>query len=90
MSEKVSIIVNFHNSEKYLNKCIQSILMQNYNNFEIILWDNNSIDNSKKIIETFSDNRIKYFKNSNKENLYKARNMAIKESNWRVCSFSRF
>ena len=87
MSEKVSIIVNFHNSEKYLNKCIQSILMQNYNNFEIILWDNNSIDNSKKIIETFSDNRIKYFNNSNKENLYKARNMAIKESTGEYVAF---
>ena len=87
MSGKVSIIVNFHNSEKYLSKCIQSILIQNYNNFEIILWDNNSIDKSKKVIETFSDNRIRYFKNSNKENLYKARNMAIKESTGEYVAF---
>ena len=87
MSGKVSIIVNFHNSEKYLSKCIQSILIQNYNNFEIILWDNNSIDKSKKVIETFNDNRIKYFKNSNKENLYKARNMAIKESTGEYVAF---
>lgn len=87
MTEKVSVIVNFHNSEKYLSKCIQSILTQNYKNFEIILWDNNSVDKSKKIIDTFRDDRIKYFKNSNKENLYKVRNMAIKKTTGEFIAF---
>ena len=87
MSAKVSVIVNFHNSEKYLSECIQSVLMQNYKNFEIILWDNNSEDKSKKIIDTFRDDRIKYFKNSNKENLYKVRNMAIKKATGEFIAF---
>lgn len=87
MTKKISVIVNFHNSEKYLSKCIQSILRQNYKNFEIILWDNNSVDKSRKIIDTFSDDRIKYFKHSNKENLYKARNMAIKKATGEFIAF---
>ena len=87
MIAKVSVIVNFHNSEKYLSKCIQSALMQNYKNLELILWDNNSEDKSKKIIDTFRDDRIKYFKNSNKENLYKVRNMAIKKATGEFIAF---
>ena len=85
--KKISVIVNFHNAEKYLSRCIQSVLTQNFKNFEIILWDNNSVDKSKKIIDTFRDDRIKYFKNSSKENLYKARNMAIKKATGEFIAF---
>jgi len=87
MSRKVSIIVNFHNSEKYLDNCIRSILAQDYQNFEIILWDNSSTDNSKKIVENFNDERIKYFFNKEKSSLYKARNQAIKASNSDLIAF---
>ena len=45
----VSIIVNCYNGEKYLKKALQSILDQTYQNWEVILWDNKSSDNSKKI-----------------------------------------
>ena len=58
----VSIIVNCFNGEKYLNQCIQSIINQTYKNFEIIFWDNNSTDESQKIVSQFVDKRIKVFK----------------------------
>ena len=61
MSSLISVIVNCHNGEKYLEKCISSILNQKYENFEIIFFDNFSSDNSKKILENFKDGRIKYF-----------------------------
>ena len=48
---KVSVIVNFHNAEKYLRQCINSIIEQEFKDLEIILWDNNSNDNSSKIIK---------------------------------------
>jgi len=80
MEPKVSVIVNFFNGEKYLNRCITSILNQNYKNFELICWDNSSTDNSKKIIESYKDKRIRYFCNDTKISLYKARNQAIKVS----------
>ena len=46
----VSIIVNCYNGEKYLRKSISSVLNQTYENWEIIFFDNNSNDKSKKIV----------------------------------------
>ena len=77
IKKKVSVIVNFHNGEKYLETCIKSIVNQNYKNLEIILWDNNSFDKSKTIINKFNDNRIKYYKSKKKNSLYNSRNRAI-------------
>ena len=85
--KKVSVIVNFYNGEKYIESCIKSILKQNYDNLEIILWDNNSKDNSKNIINRFDDARIKYYLNNKTEPLYKARNQAIKFSNGELIAF---
>ena len=53
----ISVIVNYHNGEKYLENCINSIINQDYKNIEIILWDNASTDNSKKIIEKFNSKK---------------------------------
>ena len=44
MKNKISVVINFHNGEKYLEKCIESVLNQNYKNFEVILWDNASVE----------------------------------------------
>ena len=87
MDKKVSVIVNFHNGDRYLYDCIKSILNQSYNNLEIILWDNFSSDNSFKIIKKFNDHRIKYFFNKIKEPLYKARNQAILASTGDLIAF---
>ena len=67
----VSIIINCHNGEKYLNKSINSVLSQSYKNWEIIFWDNDSKDNSYKIIKNFKDKRIKYFYSNTYNTLYK-------------------
>ena len=84
---KVSVIVNFHNGEKYLKKCLDSIIEQNYKNIEIILWDNGSNDGSSNIIKTYRDDRIKYIFNKNKVSLYKARNQAIMYSSGEFIAF---
>lgn len=57
---KVSIIVAIYNVEKFIKKCINSIINQDYHNLEIILIDDCSTDNSGKICDTFAriDNRI--------------------------------
>ena len=57
----ISIVVPVYNVEKYLKKCIQSIINQTYKNLEIILVDDGSNDNSGKICNEFAqkDNRIK-------------------------------
>ena len=87
MQSLISVIVNYHNGEKYLERCIKSIINQEYKNFEIIAWDNASTDNSKKIIEKFKEEKIRYFRHPTKENLYKARNRAIEKSSGQLIAF---
>lgn len=57
---KVSVIVPIYNVEKFLPKCIESIINQEYENIEIILVDDGSPDNSREICEHYKkiDNRI--------------------------------
>ena len=58
--DKISIIVPIYNCEKYLKRCLESIINQTYNNLEIILLNDGSSDNSLKIIKEYKkkDNRI--------------------------------
>lgn len=57
----ISVIVPIYNVEKYLSKCIESIIDQTYKDLEIILVDDGSTDSSGKICDEFAskDNRIK-------------------------------
>lgn len=52
----ISIIIPVYNCEKYLDRCIKSILKQNYSNFEIILVDDGSTDKSGKICDYYKKN----------------------------------
>ena len=83
----VSIIMNCHNGEKYLDEAIQSVLRQTYQNWEIIFWDNNSTDNSSKIIRSYFDHRIKYYYSDNYSKLGKARNLAIEKAEGELIGF---
>ena len=53
--------MNCHNGEKFLNESVKSVINQTYQNWELIFFDNLSNDNSKKILQSFRDKRIKYF-----------------------------
>ncbi len=83
----ISVIVNCYNGEKFLKNCINSILNQTYKNFEIIFLDNNSSDQSVKIIKEFASPKIKLFQNQNYLKLYEARNLAIKKSEGNFITF---
>ena len=61
----ISVVMNCHNGQQFLNKSINSLLRQSYKNWELVFYDNKSTDRSKKIINSYRDKRIKYF-NSNK------------------------
>lgn len=80
-NDLISIVVPIYNVEKYLNKCIDSILSQEYKNIEIILVDDGSTDNSGKICDDYTkkDNRIKVI---HKENggLSDARNVGMEKA----------
>ena len=83
----VSIIINCYNGEKFLNECIKSVLSQSYINWEVIFWDNQSEDGSAKIFKSYKDKRFKYFFAKEHTPLYKARNLAIKESKGELIAF---
>ena len=83
----VSIIVNCYNGEKYLKDALLSIKNQTFQNFEVIFWDNNSLDNSKKIYLSINDNRFKYFFSKEKLKLYDARNLALSKCSGDLITF---
>lgn len=73
---KFSIIVPVYNVEKYLKKCLNSIIKQTYKNFEVIIINDGSTDNSEDIIKSYKDKRIKYYKQEN-QGLSAARNNGV-------------
>lgn len=77
----VSIIVPVYNSQKCLENCIDSLIAQNYKNFEIILVDDGSDDKSGEICDKYKvqDKRIRVFHKAN-GGVSSARNLGIKES----------
>lgn len=83
----ISVVINCHNGEKYLDECLNSVLQQTYDNWEIIFFDNNSTDESFNILKKFDDKRIKYFLSKKKYNLYKARNLAINKCQGTLITF---
>ena len=65
--KKISIIVPVYKVEDYLCRCIDSVLAQTMKDFELIIVNDCSKDSTEKIIKSYTDPRIRYFKN--KENL---------------------
>ena len=61
MEDLVSVIIPIYNVEKYLDKCIKSVIEQTYKNLEIVLIDDGSPDNCPKICDDWAkkDKRIK-------------------------------
>ena len=79
---KVSIVVPVYNVEKYLNRCLNSLVNQDYKNIEIIIVNDGSPDNSQMIIDKYKkeySNVIKAFKKKN-EGLSEARNFGLKKA----------
>lgn len=83
----VSIIMNCYNGDKYLKEAIDSILAQTYPFWEIIFYDNQSIDQSEAIFNSYSDVRFKYFRSHKHMKLYEARNFALEKASGDFISF---
>ena len=84
----VSVILNCYNSAKFLKKSIKSVIAQSYKNWELVIFDNCSNDNTKLEVLKFKKNKkIKYFKSKKLVNLYHARNLAIKKTNGSLITF---
>lgn len=86
-TDKISIIVCCYNTEKYIKKCIDSILSQTYVNLEIIIIDDGSKDNTYKILKEYNDTRIILEKNKKNMGLAYSRNLGIEKSTGKYLGF---
>jgi glycosyltransferase involved in cell wall biosynthesis len=83
---KVSLVVPVYNMGQFMQRAIESFLMQSEKDFEIIVCDNNSNDNTREIIESFSDERVRYFKNSSNIGFINNFNVGIKKARGKYIS----
>lgn len=75
----VSVVMNCYNGEKYLHRSLDSVLKQTYDNWELIFWDNCSIDHSKEILDSYNEPRFRYFRSEKNVNLGQARAWAVEK-----------
>jgi glycosyltransferase involved in cell wall biosynthesis len=83
----VSIIMTCHNGESFLHEAVKSVINQTYSNWELIFYNNKSIDKSEKIIKNFKDKRIKYFRLNKLVNLGTIRKLAFSKCQGDFVSF---
>ena len=76
----ISVIMPLYNAEKHLSQAIKSILNQTFTNFEFIIIDDCSTDNSARIINLFKDMRISYYRNKTNLGLTKSLNIGLKNT----------
>ncbi|MHC4616154.1 MAG: glycosyltransferase [Planctomycetota bacterium] len=75
----VSVIMPAYNADEYIAEAIESVLIQNYRNFELVVVNDGSTDDTENIVTHFKDDKIKYFYKPN-SGAASARNFAIKKS----------
>jgi len=75
---KISVIMSVYNGGKYLREAIESILNQTFTEFEFIIVNDGSTDNSREIIQSYNDERIKIINNEENIGLPKSLNNALK------------
>lgn len=85
---EISIIIPVYNSERYIGKCLQSVLDQTFTDFEILLINDGSIDKSSEIINNYKqlDKRIKVYNQVN-SGVSSARNIGLDHSTGRYVAF---
>ncbi|HTX60798.1 MAG TPA: glycosyltransferase family 2 protein, partial [Methanobacterium sp.] len=86
---KISVIIPVYNSERYLGKCLDSIVNQTLKDIEILCIDDCSTDSTPQIIKEFSkeDNRVKYLKMIKNSGSGPARNKGLEIATGEYVSF---
>lgn len=87
MNELVSIIMPSYNTEKYISESIESVLNQTYTSWELIIVDDCSKDDTEKIVKTYADARIHFYKNSKNRGAAVSRNRALKVAKGKWVAF---
>lgn len=83
----ISIIIPTYNHANYISKALKSVIDQSFQDWEAIVIDNQSVDETRKIIKGFNDPRIKYLRISNNGVVAKSRNTGIKSARGKWIAF---
>lgn len=84
----VSIIMPSYNTAQYIEQSIKSVIAQTYKNWELVVVDDCSTDNTDEIVEQFlTDKRIKYLKNEHNSGAAVSRNRALREAKGKWIAF---
>lgn len=85
---KISVIIPAYNSEKWIKRCLESVLAQSYRNLEVIVVDDGSADNTFGIVKNIAaaDNRVKCFRQGNR-GVASARNQGLKQAAGHIVTF---
>lgn len=84
----ISIIVPTYNREKTIRNSIESLVSQTYENIEIIIVDDGSVDNTSDVVSSIKDSRIRYIKLPENKGACYARNLGIKEARGKYIMFN--
>lgn len=87
MNDLVSIVMPMYNDGKYIEKTLQSVLSQTYPNFELIVVDDCSTDDSITIVKRQQDKRIRLFENPSNSGAAHSRNVALKKAKGKWIAF---
>lgn len=87
MNDLVSIIMPSYNTAKFIGDSIESVLSQTYANWELIIVDDCSTDETDEVVSRFDDNRIRYLKNEKNSGAAISRNRALREAKGRWIAF---
>ena len=82
----ISVIIPVYSGEKYIRKCLDSVINQTKKEIEIVVVNDGSADNTESIIKEYKDKRIKYFKNTNHGIGY-SRNFGVSKSSGKYIMF---
>lgn len=82
----VSAIITTFNRADYLKKAIESVIAQTFTDFELLILDNSSNDNTEEVVRSFNDDRIRYIKHA-PMNISQARNLGVKEAKGQYVAF---
>ena len=76
----VSVIVITHNHGRYLENCLKALLNQTFQELEIIIIDDVSVDNTRDVVQSFPSEKIKYFRNNEHKYIAASRNIGVRKA----------
>lgn len=74
----VSVLMPVHNAEAFVGEAVESMLVQTYTNFELLVLDDGSTDGTARVVSLYSDQRIRYYRNSSSIGIANTLNIGLK------------